>query len=544
MNSQIADKSNEKPENFLYEACLEVIEGTAGVDELQNAHEIAASELKETRSDFNFTLSGQNRKVQHACRKIVAQINETFDEYEHLIETSGSYFHTFDKSILENSLEKILNLSEKLDRHFFEFRDTALAAMGPTELPGLNLIINIADRIRNNETMKDDPLFHIQRESEIMESLLADMEQTGQNEEIGARKEATMHFLDAMDALTEYLESGEAAALDIALQELSIAAEMFNSLPGVVNRDELAKSPTQSPLANMIINSVPGLISGEINHDFFGNILQRLWDELDLLRFRYNAISRTPPESSRVEEESEILEDIITAFEEVLNDFFDTLENWKPNRFPELTEKLEAIVDELHQSMKSFQNISETEGKTPCVKCGHYNSPGIRFCEKCNFKLPVIAGEKQRRLDMKEGEAAGSNEQSGPVMTENVMKLFESADMAVEGKIPPEEFSDVVSWMETLLSQAYKAAGPVPPIDLEKLNGKEKDNAGNIDKLLKEASDIYQRGLEDFEVGLSFFRQFADGGSGESIRTGKQMIMQGMDKLQKVQKVTEIFTQK
>ena len=544
MNSQAKGKSGEKPENLLYETCLEVLEGTAGVDELQSVHGNAVSELQETRAGFNFTLSGQNRKVQHACRKIVAQINESFDEYEKLLETSGSYFHTFDKNIIENTLERILTISEKLDRQFFEFRDTALAAMGPTGFPGINLIFYLAGKLRNDEEIEDDPLFHIERESEVMESILAEMEQAEQSEEIVARKEAAMHFLEALDALTEYLESGEREILDIALQELNTSAVMFNNLPGSVNQEELAKSPTESPLANIIINSVPGLIDGSINQDFFSDVLQRLWDELDLLRFRYNAISRTPAESSRVEEESEILEDIITAFEEVLNDFFDAMENWNPERFPALTEKLEAIVDELHQSMKSFQNIAETEGKTPCVKCGHYNSPGIRFCEKCNFKLPVIAGEKKRRLDMKEGEPAGSTEQTGPVMTENVRKLFESAQMTVEGKISPEEFSQVVNWMENLLAQAYKAAGPVPPVEIEKLQGKEKETAGNMDKLLKEASDIYQRGLEDFEVGLSFFRQFADGGSDESIRTGKQMIMQGMDKLQKVQKATEVFTKK
>lgn len=544
MNSQITEQTDERPDNLLYEACLDIIEGRAGVDELQNAYGNAVAELKETRVDFDITLSAQSRKVQHACKKLVAGINETFDEYQRLLETMGSYFQTFDKSILENILENILNLSEKLNRQFYDFRDTALSAKGPTSLPGLNLIILIANGLRNNEYIYVSPLYHIEREAEVMESLLAEMEQAEQNENIIARKEASAKFLDAMDALIEFLETSDRTLLDAAIQDLDAAAQMFNSLPGTINREELAKSPTQSPLANIIINSVPGLVSGEISQDFFGDVLQRLWDELDLLRFRYNAISRTPAESSRVEEESEILKEIIDAFEEVLNEFFDALESWQPQQFPELTEKLEAIVEELHQSMKSFQNIAETEGKIPCVKCGHYNSPGIRFCEKCNFKLPVIAGEKQRRLDMKEGEPDGSSKQEGPVMTENVRQLFESAQMAAEGKISIEEFSDVVTWMENLLSQAYKAAGPVPPVEIEKLQGKDGETVGNIDKLLKEASDIYQKGLEDFEVGLSFFRQFADGGSGESIHAGKQMIMQGMDKLQKVQKATEVFTKK
>jgi hypothetical protein len=51
-----------------------------------------------------------------------------------------------------------------------------------------------------------------------------------------------------------------------------------------------------------------------------------------------------------------------------------------------------------------------------------------------------------------------------------------------------------------------------------------------------ELADMYVQGLEDFEVGLSFLRQFFVDGSPQAIQAGKQLIWQGMGKLQKISK--------
>ena len=528
-------------ENLLYETCIDVIEKRTGVDSLQNAYQNAQEELKETRTDFDLTVSEQSKKIQLATRNLVAQINNAFDEYKSILDKIGLYFHSFDQKSLEESSQKLPEISDKLEKLFFEYRDLALTSMGPSKIASLNLVVDTMNRINKGEDLFEKLAFHVESESLVLEDIMEEMEQGEETEELLARKEASLKFLEAMDTIAEFLETDDESLFDRAEKELNQAVEMYNSLPGVIDHQDLAKSPTRSPLANIVINSAKGLKDGSVTPEFFGEALQRLWDELDMMKFRFNTLSGTQEESSMVQEESEILEEIIIAYEEVLNEYFDALETWNLENFDELEEKLKNIVLELYESMKAFERISESEGKIPCVHCGNYNPAGSRFCEKCNFKLPEIAQEKSSRLDMKEGGQVNIAGEEAPVMTQNVKELFESAQMAAEGKMDFDEFVGVIEWMESLLQQAYKAAGPIPPTKLEKLKGDEKDKIQKVDSLLKEASDVYQKGLEEFEVGLSFFRQFAEGGSHDSIQAGSRMIMQGMGKLQKVQKVTEAF---
>jgi hypothetical protein len=95
--------------------------------------------------------------------------------------------------------------------------------------------------------------------------------------------------------------------------------------------------------------------------------------------------------------------------------------------------------------------------------------------------------------------------------------------------------------MEELLGVAYHAAGPVPHTKVDKFKQAEKERIAKYDRILQEASDVYVQGLEDFEVGLSFFRQYIAEGSSESIGAGMQLIWQGLGKLQEVHRVTEPF---
>jgi len=524
-------------ESLLVKTCRDVIKDAAGVDEMQRVYDKTVSQLKETRIDFDITLSGQSRKIQKTCSQLASAINHTFDEYKRILDEMGSYFHSFDKEILAETLEKALDVSDRLDQYFLEFREMGLIALGPTQIPGLNLLLNTVNKIRNGEALDDTLAEHAEREETAIEKILEELEKDP-NEELESQAEAYLTLLDSIELLANYLESGNSDILEDAYAGLQEAARMFNSLSGVIDEEKMAQSPTSSPMANVIINSVPGLKDGSIPPEFFGDAVQRLWDELEMLRFRYNAIQRSPAESSMVEEESEILGDILIAFDDILTEYFDALDNWNLGSIDETTERLKLVIEELHTSMKTFQQISETEGKTPCVKCGFYNLPGLRFCKKCNFKLPVIAGEQKGGLDVREGSPAKLSRKEVPRMTENINRLFEAAKNASVGQISMEEFEEVIAWMESLLSQAYQAVGPIPPANLEKVKGKDREKIRKFDELIREAADVYAQGLEDFEVGLSFFRQFVNDGSTESVQTGMQMIWQALGKLQDVQRAT------
>lgn len=521
--------------------CRDVAENRAGVDELQEILETARKNLGDIRAGFDMMLSGQSQKVQKACRDIVPEINRAFDEYERVMKDVGSYFHSFDKGSLKASASRVSEASANLDRLLFEFRQAGLIALGPSGVPGLNLLLNTVQRIQNGEQLQEKLMEQAEREGIYSQQVVQELKAAGRNPENMAKAEAWQTVSDAADLLVAYVQSGDYKSFEDAQILLNDAVIRFEELPGAVDQEALSKSPTASPVANIVINAFLGLRDGVIPPEFAAEALGRLWNDMETIKFRFNAITRNPADSSLVEEEAEIVADVIAAMEEALNEYDACLDNGSYEPLDEINEKLTAMIEQLEESMGIFQELADKENKTPCPKCGHYNYTINKFCEKCSFKLPAFSGEQAAGLDVSDSGQARAGEKQGPVMTENVQRLFECANSVIAGKVSLDEFDREVSMMEELLAAAYNSAGPLPHTNTEKYKQADKDKIAKFDSVLKEASDVYVHGLEDFEVGLSFFRQYIEGGSSESISTGMQLIWQGLGKLQDVYKATEPF---
>jgi hypothetical protein len=528
-------------ENILVSICRDVAGNMSGVDELQEVLEAAKTDLGEIRAGFDITLSGQSQKVQRACREIVTEINRTFDEYEGILKEINSYFHSFDSSSLLVSANRAAEISETLDRLLFEFRQIGLIALGPSGIPGLNLLISTTQRMLNGDLIYEKLLEQAEREGIYAAQMLQEPEIIAGTPESRARMQAWQAMVDVSEYLCSIAETQDISGLANAAAMLNETVAIFAAIPGNIDPETLSKSPTSSPVANIVINSFLGLKNGTVTPGFANDALGRLWNEMETIKFRFNAITRNPPDSSLVEEESEIVEDVIVAMEEALNEYNTCLETDDYKDVDEINEKLGAMIEQLEESMGIFREIADKESKTPCPRCGHFNIPANRFCEKCSFKMPAFAAEQAAGLDVSDSGQARAGEKQGPVMTENVNRLFEAASSVIEGKITIEEFENEVIRMEELLGVAYHAAGPVPHTKVDKFKQAEKERIAKYDRILQEASDVYVQGLEDFEVGLSFFRQYIAEGSSESIGAGMQLIWQGLGKLQEVHRVTEPF---
>jgi len=531
--------NNMNGENLLIEACRGLIDNRIKLEDFNRIYDRAKTDLKDLRKDFDGTLSPQPDNVKRTCQVIIRDINRAFDEYERELNEIKSYFHTFDKNILENAISRIGELSNMLDQYLFEFRENALIALGPSRIPNLNLFFHTVYNIQQGMESTDKLAYYVEREGPIVEQLLDELDSREQTQEIVAQKTAYIHFLETIDILAEYLESEDAELLESAGKLLNQTVEMFKSAGDSFDLDKLSKYPTQSPSANIIINLSSGLLDGRTPPELFAENLDRLWEELELTRYRFDTIRRNPGDSRLVEEEAEIVGETLVAFEEVLTEYFEALENWNLQYIEETNEKLKSVIMQIHQSMEIFDGISKKEGKVICVKCGYFNPPGLRYCEKCNFKLPKIVSAESDFLNMKEGADVSSGGKTMPMMTENINRLFEAGTKVAGGEISIEEFEDVVIWMESKLEQAFQKAGPLPYTNPANLSPGEREKVKKMDEALKEAAEVYIQGLEDFEVGISFFRQYINTGNRQSIETGKQMIWQSAVKLQEVQKATE-----
>lgn len=531
------DQSNEdwsyEMENILLRTIEDVLGNKAGASELSAVLETARQNLKDTRQEFDMTVSGQPPHIQGACKSIIFSINQFFEEYEKLFNELNSYVHTFDKSTLESIPERIDKVSLSLDKAFFDFRQKGLIAMGPTKVPGINLLIHTCGRILSGEKLEALLKEQAQREAGAIEETIAEMAAQPQGADFKAMREAFEMYQGNVSAILESADNPDLEKLKQMVRDLIRTGLTFDEAARIKEFKGEMEGPTRSPMVNRLIVASDALRDGSTDMDTFLGITQELWDQLESLKFKYNAILRNPPSSSVVEEEASFLGDTIQNFEETLNLIYDFTDTENYELLDEGLERLKALIAELEQSITIFRDISEREGKTPCVRCGHYNEPGARICEKCRFVLPIFSEKDHVGLDFVDGaglpKAPEQESDHEVVMTENVQKLFDAADGVTSGTVGRDEFEQALAWMERLLAEAYHSAVPV-----EAALSKTSDE--NARKTMGELADLYVQGLEDFEVGLSFLRQFFADASPQAIQAGKQMIWQGMAKLQKISK--------
>jgi hypothetical protein len=275
----------------------------------------------------------------------------------------------------------------------------------------------------------------------------------------------------------------------------------------------------------------------------FLEALKALEEEFNNTKMQFEAVKRHPTDSALLKEEIPNAEIALKAFENGLMDFYHFLEIRDTLLIEQATVKLEDASTKIKNCSEVFQSIAEREGKTPCIRCSHYNPPERKTCENCGAVLPVTGDSSAgRTFELEEHtETAEEKQQEENVMTENIYKLFDAANKVSEGQISMEEFKETVDWMEQLVIEGRKAYGPVPSINIDTLKDDMKEQAIQVRDMLDEAKEVFKEGADDLFAGLSFFRQYIQQGDKNNLVLGVQIIWQGVGKLQKVQKATEVL---
>lgn len=536
-------QGNGANENILQKTIDEVMNDRATVDDLASIVIIARNNLNEVRTDFGGTVMALPQEVREACNDVVVNINRYFEEFRIALEDIDNYFHSFDKSVLAESQNNIINIATNLDKAFFEFRQTVLVAIGPTEVPDLNLFIDAVNKIISGEDLADHLIELARREKEIIEKNLADLDERKPNAAL--LKDAYNLFLSGINVINMYPILKEQSILENAIQELLKAGEAFKKAAGSGDAQAISSGPTSMPLANAVINSADMLKEGKIEIEFFSGAVQDLWGQVQAMKFKYNALTRNAFDSALVEEETKALGLVIQSFEDSLAMIYEFIENRNFDLLSEAVEKLKALVQDLDKFRNTFKDLSEREGKVPCVKCGHLNPPGLKSCQNCKSALISVEKDYSSNLDYLEDSGLSKSAATmEALMTENVQRIFDAADKVLDGQSGIEDFEIVVRWAESLLQNAYKSFDVLPEIKLDALKGQERARAEELKKKMEDAAVTYIHGLEDFEAGVSFLRQFLADGVRDNVMTGKQLIWQAVGQLQFVQKITEDMAKK
>lgn len=532
----------------LLDTCLDILEERKPEQALKEAIQHAQKELREMQDEFESTIQEQPPNIQQECMKDVEYAQECFKAYFESIGEIEKYFETHDKFDIVRGAEKVRSSTTCLNTAFLNYRNKALIAMGPTDIPVLNLVLDTYDKITKaeQEDIKAycDKLIHIiQREHITVHRAFPELNREKLLPEEELLKRAYEKHQAACFAIRDAIKEPTGEGLIKAVEDYSQAAKSIKDIIPAVNLKRMTQVPTTSPQTNLVINLSRTIESGTGTDEMFLEALKALEEDFNNTKMQFEAVKRHPTDSVLLKEELPKAEKAIAAFESGITDYYRFLEVRDTLLLKQAAAKLEDATKQIKKCSEVFHGIAEREGKTPCIRCSHYNPPNRKTCEECGAVLPASAEtEEARTFELGEQDQDRTEAQEDEIiMTENVYKLFDAVNKVSEGQIPMEEFRETVDWMEGLVMEARKVYGPIPAVNVDAMKDDLRDHAKQLIELMDESKELFKEGTDDVLMGLNFFRQYVQQGDKNNLVLGVQVIWQGIGKVQKVQKVTGFF---
>ncbi|MDQ7825665.1 MAG: hypothetical protein RDV48_22890 [Candidatus Eremiobacteraeota bacterium] len=536
--------------HMLLDICLDVLEGRADKEKLAEAIEKTRGSLGEMQADFQKTSQEQPPQIQQECQRETEQAMECFAAYYEALDVLEQFFRTGDKFDIVRGAEKVRGASGSMNDAFLAYRNRALVAMGPTSIPILNLVLSTFNSL-NEASQEELPAWTeklqtiIEREYIVVHRAMAELNRQNLIPEEELLKKAYEAHQQACADIRSGIKNQDNDVVKAGIDNYTHAAERIMELIPAVNLKRMTQMPTTSPQANLVINLSMTLGATAESEEMFLEALKTLEDNFLNTKMQFEAVRRNPVDSVLVKEEMENAVKALTTYEGAIADYYRFLEVRDTLLLAQAASKLTEGVKQLQATSEIFQSISEREGKTPCIRCSHYNPSDRKTCEKCGAVLPASAEMLQPartfELDEQDEHVEGRAPTEEITMTENIYKVFDAVNKVSEGHIAIEEFTEIVNELELLVVEGRKAYGPLPQVNLDSLKGEQREQAIQIKEMLEEAKEVFREGTDDILTGISFFRQYIQQGDKNNLIAGVQIIWQGVGKLQKVQKATELL---
>lgn len=149
-------------------------------------------------------------------------------------------------------------------------------------------------------------------------------------------------------------------------------------------------------------------------------------------------------------------------------------------------------TERLFSSLDLLYEAADIITKIICLKCGHKNSIHMDHCVICRSVLPKVA---PKNIPSKQKDYVYESEDFCYMVTDNLNILLEGVSFMEEGKISPEEFFLILSFMEEKTSEAERK------LDF-------KDFSGSI--FLTDLRDIFNFAFNEIREGLKILSLYAE----------------------------------
>lgn len=458
-------------------------------------------DLQSHKAGFQQVVDDLLPAQKERCSELIRFCFETLDEMFAAIDQALEGIEAQDRNTVFIAGDTIARNSFQLNQAFAEFRNQALVALGPTDIPNYNLLLSRRDEYLDEPTPHHGKLFleAIDAERIVVYHSLEDLAKEPDITEVKALINAFRSHMKNLNSLAEMLdEQAEEGDYDTLYDQLDITFEELRELVPVVQMTLRAQGETDFPDLNYLFNLMEDVSQGNIGDGPLLAALESIDESFSKSRDDL-AQACGHLKSALANDELEAVLETYEEFEEGMEATYKFLEERDRAWLAEAKGCLLDFARRFSAHQKKLREIEEQMGKVLCPKCANYNDSHRARCHNCGGPLPQnVAADTVSTFEAKE-EGALDKASSGVLVTANLEKLYVAVNQVAEGSLDLESFLDEVDRFENLVEASVGSLPEEPTV------GDDSEQAE-----VESVYDDYENGVESLRRAIDTFRAYSE----------------------------------
>lgn len=253
---------------------------------------------------------------------------------------------------------------------------------------------------------------------------------------------------------------------DELIQELARRLEQVHRADEEIFAQRFLAEPTPMPSANLVINCGRAFLDGQLASSQMLAVLRDFQTVLQKLEEEFEEIVASPQATSATLEELPKSRMAIDLLFDAVEDILEASQTSQPALMASAITRMEAAISRLHQSVETYAELSEREGRVCCPQCQSFNSPNRKLCLNCSAILPQnVHGGPQSSFALSEADLGV--EEDEPI-SPNLALLLEACAQFYDGSLDKPGFLQAIERSRQALSQQWQALEQLHYDDLVK----------------------------------------------------------------------------
>lgn len=522
--------------NYLIELARRVHEGRSAPEELKQFAQERLAELPKVREETLGRIHAEGEAHARLHAESIAALADSFTDMEGALREAIRFAETRQEQVYRSAVQRLREAGFSSEAASNAYQRSELSH-GPTEMPVLNLLYKLKDgHFGDGSVPREDLEIGIQGAVKMARS--AAEEVRGSEPQDDAKEglaRAYDHFADVLEAVERAVPGGNQAVTE-ALEAAAEAGKEVRAAMEAYTAHATTQGPTRMAHANFILNLAEAQNSGAVPAEGLARGLEVFRKSLEDLQAQIEAMASIPSDSDKVAQQMGPTREAFAAHHEAL-DMFERYLAGEPAAYEPARQALIDAAEALADCKEAFDQIGEMEGKVPCVRCGAPNDPSNRQCSNCGAQLLVAAGMGSTRSTMSFQEEGGQAQVSGElVMTENLVRLFETVNGVAEGRLGVHQFEEVLDWFEGLVRDGLLGLPAAPELSREGLDEQQQEQLAKAEEQIATAREEIEVGAQELLGSLDELRQYAGDSDSRHLVEGVKMVRDASIKVQRAQR--------